>query len=97
MLLADFGLTHLHVTKRGKALTIASGPQDDPDPQVRLMWLASDTWRLDLRHHTDRWDSTPFTGGMRDLLDTAMSMGHLEDHGQPGSWKNRGDTSDLSH
>ena len=89
-------LTHLHVTKRGKALTIASGPVEDPDPEARLTLLVSDTWRLDLRHHTGRWDKTPFTGSLADLVDTAEGMGRLEDFGPPGSW-NRGDTSDPSH
>lgn len=95
-ILADRDLTHLHVTKRGKALTIASGPKDDPDPEARLTLLAAGTWRLDLRHHSGRWEQTPFNGAMADLVDTAAEMGRLEDFGPPGSW-NRGDTSDPSH
>ena len=95
-LLAERKLTHLHVTKRGKALTIASGPTADPDPEARLTLLASGSWRLDLRHHAGRWDQTPFTGSLADLVDTAEGMGRLEDFGPPGSW-NRGDTSDPSH
>jgi hypothetical protein len=95
-ILAERKLTHLHVTKRGKALTIASGPPADPDPEARLTLLAHGTWRLDLRHHAGRWDQTPFTGSLADLVDTAEGMGRLEDIGPPGSW-NRGDTSDPSH
>lgn len=93
-LLAQRGLTHLRVTKRGKALTIVSGPEDDPEPEVRLTHLGRDHWRLDLRHHTGRWDQTPFAGTVTDLIDTAEGMGRLEDFDVP--W-NRGDTSDPSH
>jgi hypothetical protein len=94
-ILADRELTHLHVTKRGKALAIASGTEDDPEPEARLTLLAAGTWRLDLRHHTGRWDQTPFTGAMADLVDTAAGMGRLDDFAS-GPW-NRGDTSDPSH
>ena len=94
--LADRGLKHLHVTKRGKALTIHSGPKDDPDPEARLTLLAPGSWRLDLRHHTGRWDQTPFVGELAEIVDTAESMGRLEDFGTPDSWKS-GDTSDPSH
>ena len=95
-ILAKRKLTHLRVTKRGKALTIASGPLTDPDPEARFTLLAPSTWRLDLPHHAGRWDRTPFTGSLVDLVDAAVGMGRLEDYGPPGSW-NRGDTSDPSH
>lgn len=91
-LLAERGLTHLRVIRRGKALTMVSGPEDEPE--FRLTHLGRDQWRLDLRHHTGRWDQTPFTGTVADLMDTAEGMGRLEDFDAP--W-NRGDTSDPSH
>jgi len=92
--LVERGLTHLHVIKRGKALTIASGPKDDPDPEARLTLLAKDSWRLDLRHHSGRWDKTPFVGDIAGMVETATDMGRLEDFGPP--W-NPGATSDPSH
>jgi len=92
-ILTERKLTHLHVTKRGKALTIASGPIGDPDPEARLTLVAPGTWCLDLRHHAGRWDQTPFTGSLADLVDTAEGMGRLE---KVVRW-NRGDTSDPSH
>ena len=95
-ILGERNLTHLHVTKRGKALIIATGPAADSDPEVRLTLLAPGTWRLDLRHHAGRWEQTPFAGSLADLVDTAEGMGRLEDFGPPGSW-NWGDTSDPSH
>jgi len=86
-LLAERGLTHLHVTKRGKALTIASGPQDDPDPEARLTLLGHGMWRLDLRHHAGRWNQTPFVGDIVELVDTAASMGRLDDMGNGDDWR----------
>ena len=91
ILLSEGGLTHLHVKKRGKALTIASGPEDDPDPEARLTLLGQGKWRLDLRHHAGRWEQTPFVGDMAELVDTAASMGRLDDFGPSGPW-NQGDT-----
>ena len=94
--LADRGLEHLHVTKRGKALTILSGPKDDADPEVRLTLLGPGSWRLDLRHHSGRWDQTPLVGELAGMVEVAESMGRLQDLGPPGSW-NSGATSDPSH
>lgn len=84
-LLADRGLTHLEVTKRGRALTILN----DSEPEVRLTLTLVDAgaWRLDFRHHSGRWDQTPFVGDLSEMVDMAESMGMLEDFGPPGSWK----------
>jgi len=95
-LLALRELKHLHVTKRGKTLTIASGPEHDPDPEARLALLGRGQWRLDLRHHTGRWDKTPFVGDMEEMVDMAADLGRLDDFDPPGSW-NQGATSDPSH
>ena len=95
-LLALRKLTLLHVTKRAKTLTIASGPEDDPDPEVRLALVGRGQWRLDLRHHAGRWDKTPIVGDMDDMVAAAADMGRLDDFSLPGSW-NQGDTSDPSH
>jgi len=82
-LLSDRGLTHLSVTKRGKALTICTGP----DPEARLTHVGGGSWRLDFRHHSGRWDQTPFMGDIAELVDIAESMGRLENFGPPGSWR----------
>lgn len=77
--LADQGLDHLRVVKRGKALILESGPAGDGDPEARLFSLAPRRWRLDLRHHTGRWDETPFIGEMAELIETAVGIGRLAD------------------
>lgn len=93
--LASKKLAHLRVTKRGKALTIVSGPADSPDPEAKLTLVAPGAWRLDLPLSNGKWEQTPFMGGFVALVDEAMSIGRLDD---PGPWRgNRGDTSDPSH
>ncbi len=77
------GLTHLSVTKRGNALTIRC----DSEPEVRLTHAGAASWRLDFRHHSGRWDQTPFEGDIAEMLDVAESMGRLDDLGTPGSWR----------
>ncbi len=84
------------MTKRGKALTISSGPEADPDPEARLTCLATGSWRLDLPHPSGRWEQTPFVGDMAELVDTAVGIARLDDPAPPVDG-NRGDTSDLPH
>ena len=76
-LLTERGFTHLHVVRRGKALTIASGDKTNPEPEIRLTHLTRANWRLDLRHHSGRWDQTPFAGDMTSMVDGAADMGRL--------------------
>lgn len=94
-LLAKQGRAYLRVVKRGKALTIVSGPDDDPDPEIRLTLVGRDGWRLDFANHAGRWEPTPFVGDLAEMIEAAASMGRLVDHGS-GPW-NPGDTSDPSH
>lgn len=93
--LASRNLAHLRVTKRGKFLTIVSGPETDPEPEARLAVVAPGTWRLDLPLFNGKWEPTPFEGGFVALVDGAISIGRFEDPGSPVG--NRGDTSDPSH
>lgn len=76
-LLADQGLTHLRVTKRGNALTVVSGP--DADPEIRLQLVSAGSWSLEVADHRGRWEATPFEGSLADLVDAALSIGRLED------------------
>jgi hypothetical protein len=93
--LASRQLTHLRVLKRGKFLTIVSGPETDPQPEARLALVTPGTWRLDLPLFNGKWEPTPFEGGFVALVDGAISIGRLDDSGSPTD--NRGDTSDPSH
>ncbi len=81
--LADRGLTHLSVTKRGRALIVRS----ESEPEVRLRYLERGEWQLDFRHPSGRWDETPFVGDLAEMVDMAEGMGRLEDLGPPGPWR----------
>ena len=74
--LAARGLTHVTVTKRGKALTLLI--EDDAD--VRITNVGGRSWRLDVSHHTGKWEQTPFTGDIDELIDAALSIGRLDDY-----------------
>jgi hypothetical protein len=76
-LLADQGLTHLRVTKRGDALTVVSGP--DAYPEIRIIASDTDSWRLEVADHRGRWEATPFEGDLAELVDAALSIGRLGD------------------
>jgi hypothetical protein len=75
--LAERGLSHVTVTKRGKALTLLI---DHDDADVRMTHVAGRTWRLDVHHHTGKWEQTPFTGDIDELIDAALSLGRLDDY-----------------
>lgn len=77
--LADRQLEHVHVAKRGKTFTLNVGQPDDPEPEARLTHVADGSWRLDLHHHSGRWEPTPFQGGLDELIDTAVGIGRLQD------------------
>jgi len=50
-------------------------PRDD---RVRLTRLSPRTYGLSVKRHTGRWERTPFTGSMADMVDTIMTcMQHL--------------------
>jgi len=50
-------------------------PRDD---RVRLTRLSPRTYGLSVKRHTGRWERTPFTGSMEDMVDTIMTcMQHL--------------------
>jgi hypothetical protein len=84
-LLAERSLFHLHVGKRGTAVTIASGGPTTPEPEARLTHLSRSSWRLDFHHHSGRWDRTPFAGDMTSMVDTAAGMRRLDDFSSAGS------------
>ncbi len=72
--LAAIDLTHLNVVKRGQTLTIKDGSH----PEARLSLVGTGRWLLDFRHHSGRWQPTPFVGSIPEMVDLAASMGRLQ-------------------
>lgn len=67
------GLDHVRVNKRGDSLTIYSGERSDPQLHARLTHLGGGQWGLSLPRHTGRWEKTPFTGTMDEVVDTLVT------------------------
>ena len=48
------------------------------DDRVRLTRLSSTRWGLSVRRHTGRWERTPYTGTMEEMVDAMLVfMQHL--------------------
>jgi hypothetical protein len=67
------GTSHLRVTKRGDSLSILSGEPGDTLKHARLTHLGAKHWGLSLPTHNGRWEPTPFTGTMDELLETLLT------------------------
>ncbi|MDC3379367.1 hypothetical protein OAX78_03700 [Planctomycetota bacterium] len=53
-------------------------PNLGPDDRVRLTHMGGPRYGLSFRRHTGRWEKTPFSGTLPDLVDTiAGPMQHL--------------------
>lgn len=63
------GLTHLRCRRRGNAVILESGPQDDATPHVRLRKLGPRSWAADASNHTGRWERMPMHGQLIDTLE----------------------------
>jgi hypothetical protein len=73
----------LLVRVRGKQLTLVreeagSGGEPEDDPRVRLMHLGGNQFGLSVLRHTGRWERTPFTGSIDEVVAIIVeTMQHL--------------------
>jgi hypothetical protein len=59
---------------------IMPGPyaDDEPDDRVRFTHLGGTAFGLSVRRHTGKWEKTPFSGTLRELVDiVSTAMQHL--------------------
>lgn len=50
----------------------------EKDDRIRLTRLSTSTYGLSVRRHTGRWERTPFSGNMEEMVDTILGcMQHL--------------------
>lgn len=48
------------------------------DDRVRLTRMSRSAWGLSVKRHTGRWERTPFSGSMREMMDAVCTfMQHL--------------------
>jgi len=51
---------------------------EDPDDRVRFTRLSAHTYGLSVKRHTGRWERTPFSGTMSEMVETIRAfMQHL--------------------
>lgn len=68
---------HTHVYL-GRPLVPGPYSDDEPDDRVRLTHLGGARFGLSVRRHTGKWDKTPFSGSLRELVDAVWTtMQHL--------------------
>lgn len=66
---------HLIVGRPGEEMDDGTAALDD---RVRLTRLAARTYGLSVRRHNGRWERTPFTGTIAELVDVIVTfMQHL--------------------
>ncbi len=62
----------------GRRESIGPSNQMDNDDRVRLTRLSASTYGLSVKRHTGRWERTPFSGIMEEMVDTILGcMQHL--------------------
>jgi hypothetical protein len=65
-------LSHLRVRRRGDALILESGPEDDPVKHVRFRRVAMHLWIAEMATHTGRWQPSGLRGRLNELLETVV-------------------------
>ena len=67
----EFGLTHLRVRKRGRLLTLESGPEDNSYPHARFRRDTINLWILEAPAGRS-WQRTPFRATLDELVATLV-------------------------
>ena len=62
----------------GRRESVGPGGQMENDDRVRLTRLSASAYGLSVKRHTGRWERTPFSGNMEEMVDTILDcMQHL--------------------
>jgi len=62
----------------GRCEPFGSSDQMENNDRVRLTRLSASTYGLSVKRHTGRWERTPFSGNMEEIVDTILGcMQHL--------------------
>lgn len=62
----------------GRREPVGPNGEMENDDRVRLTRLSASRYGLSVRRHTDRWERTPFSGSLDDMVDTILGcMQHL--------------------
>lgn len=61
-------LTHLRARRRGRVVTVESGPDDDPVAHLRFRRDTVHLWLLEMPARGGRWEGTPYRDTLEHLL-----------------------------
>ena len=62
----------------GRRKPVGPNGEMENDDRVRLTRLSASTYGLSVKRHTGRWERTPFSGSMEEMVDTILGcMQHL--------------------
>ena len=62
----------------GRHEPVGPNGEMENDDRVRLTRLSASTYGLSVKRHTGRWERTPFSGSMAEMVDTILGcMQHL--------------------
>jgi len=73
LLAGESALSHLQIKKRGASLSLHSGQSPNENKHARFTHLRGPIWGLSFPHHSGRWETTPFTGSLEELLQTLVN------------------------
>lgn len=62
-------LGHLRARRRGRVVTVESGPKGDVVPHVRFRRDTVHLWHLEMPGRGGKWDRTPYRGTIENLMD----------------------------
>lgn len=68
------GLTHLRARRRGRVVTVESGPKGDVVPHIRFRRDTVDLWFLEMPARGGKWQQTPFRDSIETLLDLVKAQ-----------------------
>ena len=73
LLRANRALAHVRLRKRGDAITLESGPKDDPVAHARLRRVTAQWSTLEMPTHARRWERTPLRAPLSQVVTTLIS------------------------
>lgn len=67
-------LAHLRARKRGRVVTVESGPKGDVVPHVRFRRDTVHLWMLEMPGRGGKWDPTLFRDSLEDLWEVVTTQ-----------------------
>ena len=73
-LLKEHGIDHLYIQARGDHLVLYSQEDEENINQVRFTRLSVNKYQLSMANHKGRWEKTPFTGTIPELVEMLIEQ-----------------------